>query len=100
MPPDLIAPLVAFLAHEDCPVSGEIYAAAPAASRRLHWGDTGLSPPRPQPTMEDIVQNWAAINDEAGYYVPADLNAWSAAFLDHLFPTDLQPEKRPRGTAR
>ena len=27
MTPDLVAPMVAFLAHEDCPVSGEIYAA-------------------------------------------------------------------------
>src|SRR5207237_2804781 len=27
MSPDLVAPMAAFLAHEDCPVTGEIYAA-------------------------------------------------------------------------
>ena len=27
MSPDLVAPMVALLAHEDCPVSGETYAA-------------------------------------------------------------------------
>src|SRR5204863_1762024 len=27
LPPDLVAPMVAYLAHEDCPVNGEIYTA-------------------------------------------------------------------------
>ena len=36
------------------------------------------------PTIEDVAAHWAAINDETGYYVPADLTAWSAAFTSHL----------------
>ena len=40
----------------------------------------------PVPTIEDVVQNWVTINDETGYDVPADLNAWSAQFMTHLNP--------------
>ena len=35
MSPDLVAPMVAFLAHEDCPVSGEIYSAGFGRFARL-----------------------------------------------------------------
>ncbi len=52
----------------------------------------GSSSPRPRatstrrrmPTVEDVAANWATINDETGYYVPADLMDWSASFLAHL----------------
>ena len=86
MAPDLVAPLVAFLAHEDCPVSGEIYAAGGGRFARIFIAQApGFVPASPVPTIEDVAQNWATINDETGYYVPADLMAWSAAFLKHLF---------------
>jgi hypothetical protein len=35
------------------------------------------------PTIEDVAENWTSINDEAGYYVPADLMDWSATFMAH-----------------
>ena len=35
MAPDLVAPMAAFLAHEDCPVSGEIYVAGAGRFARL-----------------------------------------------------------------
>ena len=85
MSPDLVAPMVAFLAHEDCPVSGEIYAAGAGRFARIFIASTeGYVHPTPEPTIEDIAQHWATINDETGYYVPADLMAWSAAFMAHL----------------
>jgi NAD(P)-dependent dehydrogenase (short-subunit alcohol dehydrogenase family) len=84
MSPDLVAPMVAFLAHEACPVSGEIYAAGAGRFTRLFIASTpGYVPSTPAPTIEDVAQNWATINDETGYYVPSDLMAWSAAFLAH-----------------
>ena len=43
----------------------------------------GTSTPTPTPTVEDVAEHWAAINDETGYYVPADLMDWSNAFLAH-----------------
>lgn len=86
MPPELVAPMVAYLAHEDCPVSGEIYAAGAGRFSRifiastpgyLHAGASG-------PTMEDVAAHWADINDEAGYTVPHDLIDWSTHFTGHL----------------
>ena len=89
MSPDLVAPMVAFLAHEACPVSGEIYAAGAGHFARIFIASTpGYIHPTPAPTIEDVAENWATINDEAGYYIPADLPAWSTAFMAHLTPTE------------
>jgi len=83
MAPELVAPMAAYLAHEDCPVTGEIYAAGAGRFARVFLAATpGYVDPAP--TVEGIAANWAAINDEAGYTVPADLMAWSAGFLAHL----------------
>jgi NAD(P)-dependent dehydrogenase (short-subunit alcohol dehydrogenase family) len=83
--PDLVAPMAAFLAHEACPVSGEIYAAGFGRFARVFIASTpGYVHAAPDPTIEDVAGHWAAINDEAGYYVPPDLAAWSAAFMGHL----------------
>ena len=85
MSPDLVAPLVAFLSHEDCPVSGEIYAAGAGRFARIFIASTeGYVHATSEPTIEDVARNWATINDESGYYEPGDLNVWSAAFLAHL----------------
>ena len=88
MAPDLVAPMVAFLAHEDCPVSGEIYAAGAGRFARIFIASTVgyVHSGSHEATIEDVARNWATINDETGYSVPADLNAWSAAFMAHLIP--------------
>ena len=85
MAPDLVAPMVGFLAHESCPVSGEAYAAGAGRFTRLFIATTpGYVHSGDPPTIEDVARNLAAINDEAGYEVPTDLQGWSAAFLRHL----------------
>jgi NAD(P)-dependent dehydrogenase (short-subunit alcohol dehydrogenase family) len=85
MSPELVAPMVAFLAHESCPVSGEIYAAGAGRFARIFIASTeGYVHSRSEPTIEDVAENWATINDEDGYYVPADLAGWSGAFMAHL----------------
>jgi NAD(P)-dependent dehydrogenase (short-subunit alcohol dehydrogenase family) len=87
MPPEQVAPMAAFLAHEDCPVSGEIYAAGAGRFARIFIASTpGYLHPGPDPTIEDVAEHWAAINDEAGYDVPTDPLVWSAAFTAHLHP--------------
>jgi NAD(P)-dependent dehydrogenase (short-subunit alcohol dehydrogenase family) len=89
MSPDLVAPMVAFLAHEDCPVSGEIFAAGAGRFSRIFIASTaGYVHPTPYPTVEDVAENWATITDEAGYYVPASLMRWSRTFLAHLAQSD------------
>jgi hypothetical protein len=87
MNPDFVAPLVAFLAHDDCPVSGEIYAVGGGRFARIFVAEAeGYVHGASAPTVEDVARHWATINDEAGYFVPADLMDWSAKFLSHLFP--------------
>jgi NAD(P)-dependent dehydrogenase (short-subunit alcohol dehydrogenase family) len=87
MAPDLVAPMVAFLAHEDCPVSGEIYAAGAGRFARVFVASTvGYAAPGTEPTVEDVAANWAAINDESDYYVPTSLGNWSKTFMSHLQP--------------
>jgi NAD(P)-dependent dehydrogenase (short-subunit alcohol dehydrogenase family) len=85
MSPDLVAPLVAYLAHEDCPVSGEIYAAGAGRFARIFVASTdGYIHDTEEPTIEDIARHWPAINDETSYHVPADTMSWSTDFLAHL----------------
>ena len=75
--------MVAYLAHADCPVTGEMYAAGAGRFARLFIASTpGFT--HPSPTVEDVAKHWATINEETGYFVPTDLMAWSAAFLAHL----------------
>jgi short-subunit dehydrogenase len=85
MDPDLVAPMVAFLAHPDGPVSGVVYAAGAGRFSRIFLGSTpGLLVTGRAPTPEDVATHWAEINDTAGFTVPADLMDWSAGFTAHL----------------
>ena len=86
MPSAAVAPMVAYLAHEDCPVSGEIYTAGAGRFARVFLASTeGYAHEGGDASVEDVAKNWDAINDEKGYYVPADLMAWSGSFLKHQF---------------
>jgi NAD(P)-dependent dehydrogenase (short-subunit alcohol dehydrogenase family) len=85
MAPELVAPMAAYLAHEDCPVTGEIYAAGAGRFARIFIASAaGYVHDAGAPTVEDVAAHWDAINDERGYVVPEDLMAWSAEFLAHL----------------
>jgi NAD(P)-dependent dehydrogenase (short-subunit alcohol dehydrogenase family) len=87
--PELVAPMAAYLAHEDCPVNGEMYAAGAGRFARVFLASApGYVHPDAEPTVEDIAAHWAQINDEEGYVVPPDLMSWSKAFLSHLMPDE------------
>jgi NAD(P)-dependent dehydrogenase (short-subunit alcohol dehydrogenase family) len=89
MAPELVAPMVAFLAHEDCPVNGEMYAAGGGRFARMFIASTpGYLHAGDVPTVEDVAAHWATINDETGYFVPTDLMDWSATFMAHLDDSD------------
>jgi NAD(P)-dependent dehydrogenase (short-subunit alcohol dehydrogenase family) len=96
--PELVAPMVAFLAHESCPVSAGIYTAGGGRFARLFVGATdgyllpGVTDQGAVPTPEDVAANWAAINDEASYYVPQSTLGWSARYMSHLFGKDAAHE--------
>jgi NAD(P)-dependent dehydrogenase (short-subunit alcohol dehydrogenase family) len=85
MEPELVAPMVAFLAHERCTVSGEIYVAGAGRFSRIFIASTPgyVHDGADRPTIEDIADHWAAINDEDDYYVPTGLLDWSKHFMAH-----------------
>ena len=87
MDPENVAPMVGYLAHESCQVSGEVYVAGGGRFARLFVGVTPgyLHPGLTGSTVDDVAANWAAINDETGYYVPSDLLDWSGHYLSHLY---------------
>jgi NAD(P)-dependent dehydrogenase (short-subunit alcohol dehydrogenase family) len=68
--PGLVAPVAAWLVHEDCPVTGEIYSAGGGRVARFFIGLTeGYA--NPALTLEDVRDHFDEIRDERGYSVPA-----------------------------
>jgi NAD(P)-dependent dehydrogenase (short-subunit alcohol dehydrogenase family) len=85
MSPDLVAPMVAYLAHPDCPVSGECFAAGAGRFARIVMATSdGYLHDGPAPTPEDVAVHWAEIDDVSAPWVPADLMEWSRRFTGHL----------------
>jgi NAD(P)-dependent dehydrogenase (short-subunit alcohol dehydrogenase family) len=69
--PALVSPMVAFLAHEDCPVTGEIYTAGAGQVARFFTGRTkGYY--EPSLSIEDVRDHLTEIRDETGYTTPGD----------------------------
>ncbi|MFD7205457.1 SDR family NAD(P)-dependent oxidoreductase [Streptomyces sp. NPDC059893] len=83
---DLVAPMVAYLAHEDCAVNGEILVAGAQRFARWFLGVTSgyHSKGQQTPTVEEITEHWDEITDQSGYYVPASLHDWTATYMAHL----------------
>ena len=68
--PSLVSPVVAWLVHEDCPVSGEIYSAAGGRVVRFFIGMTeGYF--NPNLTVEDVRDQFDRIRDPEGYTIPS-----------------------------
>ena len=81
--PELISPIVAFLAHEDCPVSGEVYSVGGGRVARVFIGETpGYF--NANLTMEDGRNNFDQIRNEDGYIVPANISEETAMFMPYL----------------
>ncbi|HKY14981.1 MAG TPA: SDR family oxidoreductase [Microthrixaceae bacterium] len=81
--PEEVTPTVCYLAHEDCPVTGEIYSVAGGVVARYFigltqgWYQNGHS-------VEDVRDNWATIRDEADYLVPDGPNDELKKLLETL----------------
>jgi NAD(P)-dependent dehydrogenase (short-subunit alcohol dehydrogenase family) len=67
--PELVSPVVAWLAHEDVPVTGEVYTVAAGRVARFFIGMTS-GYYNPKLTLEDVRDHFTQIRDEAGYTVP------------------------------
>jgi NAD(P)-dependent dehydrogenase (short-subunit alcohol dehydrogenase family) len=72
--PELVAPVAAWLVHEACPVTGEVYSAAGGQVSRFF---TGLTPGfhSANLTPEDVRDHFAQIRDTDGFVEPPDATA-------------------------
>jgi NAD(P)-dependent dehydrogenase (short-subunit alcohol dehydrogenase family) len=78
--PDQVAPLAAFLVHDDCPVTGEYFTVGGGWVGRVQlasntgWSEHPLS-------LEALRDDWDAVMGEASDFrlVPAGGNAWQSA---------------------
>ena len=74
---------MAFLAHEECPVSGQVFSVGGGRVAQVFIGEAqgyfnaNLS-------MEDVRDNWGTITDREGYSVPQNLAEETAMFLPFL----------------
>lgn len=80
MGPDLVAPVVGWLAHESCSVSGEMLVSMAGRVARAFVAETqGVY--RPSWTIDDVAGNIDAIRDESELWVFPPL---PSGFVDHL----------------
>ena len=82
--PEFVSPLVAWLVHEDVPVTGEIYSVGAGHIARVFLGVTPGYTNTGDLTAEDVRDHFDTIRDEAGYFVPANLNEELMATLKSL----------------
>ncbi|MGI8686781.1 MAG: SDR family NAD(P)-dependent oxidoreductase [Acidimicrobiales bacterium] len=70
--PRVVSPVVAWLCHEDCPVSGEVFAVGGGRVSRFF---TGLTPGYfdPDLTVEKVRDNFDTVRAEEGYTTPGSL---------------------------
>jgi NAD(P)-dependent dehydrogenase (short-subunit alcohol dehydrogenase family) len=81
--PGLVSPLVAYLAHEDCPVSGQLFSVGGGRVAQVFIAETqGYF--NPDLSMEDVRDHWGQITDQSGYAVPNNLPEETALFLPYF----------------
>lgn len=81
--PAKVSPLVAWLCHEDCDLSGQVFGVGGGLVTRVLIAETrGYF--EAQPTIESIAAHMDEIRDEAGYIVPENVGASFAPLLTHL----------------
>ena len=71
--PGLVSPVVAYLASEDCPVTGEVYSVGGGRVARVFIAE-GPGYFKKDLTLEDVRDNWDTVRSEADYVVPTSAN--------------------------
>jgi NAD(P)-dependent dehydrogenase (short-subunit alcohol dehydrogenase family) len=81
--PKLVAPVVAWLVSEECPVTGEVYSVGGGRVARVFVGVTPGYFNR-ELTVEDVRDHFDQIRSEEGYVVPNNANEELAQIIPHL----------------
>ena len=80
MGPELVAPVVGYLAHEDCAVTGELYVSMAGRVARAYVTETrGVF--RPKWSIDDVAENLGEIRDSSNNFTfhPAE-----NGFFEHM----------------
>jgi len=78
--PSFVSPIVAYLAHEECPVSGEVYSVGGGRVARVFIAESqGYF--NATLTLEDVRDNFEQIRSEVDYKVPANIGEETAMYL-------------------
>ena len=81
--PALVTPVVAWLVHEDCPVTGEVYSVGGGRVARVFIGEApGYY--KADLTPEDVAANVEAIRATEGYAIPNNLGDETALYLAYF----------------
>ena len=81
--PSQVSPIVGWLAHEDCPVTGQIYSVGGGRVANVFIGETqGYT--KPAHTLEDLRDNWEAVMSQKDFFGPQNLADETAAFFSKL----------------
>lgn len=81
--PELVTPIVAYLAHESCEASGRIFSVGGGRVAEVFIGETkGYY--KADLSLEDIRDNWDTITSRDGYEVPMGLNDELRMFLPYF----------------
>jgi NAD(P)-dependent dehydrogenase (short-subunit alcohol dehydrogenase family) len=81
--PGLISPIVTYLAHEDCPVTGQTFSVGGGRVAHVFLGETqGYYNPSLNP--EVVRDNWHTITDQTGYATPNGLAEETALFFEAM----------------
>jgi NAD(P)-dependent dehydrogenase (short-subunit alcohol dehydrogenase family) len=81
--PESVSPVVAYLAHEDCAVTGNVYSVAGGRVARIFVAETAgvvLSELTPEAVRDDLTR----IDDAGGYLVPGSLSEATAIIGEAL----------------
>jgi NAD(P)-dependent dehydrogenase (short-subunit alcohol dehydrogenase family) len=81
--PAFVSPIVGWLAHEDCPVSGETYSVGGGRVARVFIGET-QGHYDPALSVESVRDNFEKIRDTDGYAIPSNLGEETALFLPYF----------------
>ncbi len=81
--PELVSPLVAYLAHESCEPTGRVFSVAGGRVAEVFIAE-GQGYVNPAMTPEDVAANLDAISNRDDYVIPTQMNDEIGLYLKHL----------------
>ena len=82
--PELVSPLVTYLAHESCEATGRVFSVGGGRVAEVFIAEAVGYTNTSDLTPEDLAANWDKVTDQAGYSVPASIAEETAMFLGAL----------------